>query len=506
MKHYIAAVATVVAVLLAWYLRNLSEPDLKYQMSSPIQTEVEGIGIRVVQQIEIANVGRAAAHPVQIRFRKRVGRLTVIKDSEADSYRQFDTPTGAVELVYDTLRPNGRLKIVTSGDTLAEQDVEIRDQQRPATLALASQERGWSVAASYVLWAILALYGWLSLRSGAKWVFDHEARYSPAELLRRRRLVMLVSRSDWESYQTTATDQMRRVSFLEPKEVASWEVYRLLDSKTPPKVPEDDWVKTVPKLTGALIERIESVAVQGSVSSDLGALRKLLDAEKPSAVLEERWQPLLQRIGSLYVSAAIANTARWSTTGGLLKACSEIKPTNLDEGTWSDYQARLRSLYYAHLVDSLRIQLEPFNFIRSADLTPLTPHEADTLKQFSYRLEISRLPDVTTSSGAERFLNAPKPEFLSTKDYDELAKTAERIRHLAAREDEIEKQKLELALEGAEARALKTRILRQLEIVEAFISDPETVDGIEDYEGAFAPRNLSNLKKLSEFHKKSANK
>ena len=188
MKNYIAALATIAAVFLAWYLTTLSEPDLRYQISSPIQTAVAGgSGLRVIQQIEIANVGKAAARPVQITFRKRIEKPTILKDSEADNYRQFDTPTGSVEIDYESLRPNGRVKIVTTGETLTEQDVEIRDQLRSAKLALTSQRSVWWELLNYLSLASMCFWGWLSAKVSSEWLFGHRARYSPETIFRRRK-------------------------------------------------------------------------------------------------------------------------------------------------------------------------------------------------------------------------------------------------------------------------------------------------------------------------------
>jgi hypothetical protein len=49
-------------------------------------------------------------------------------------------------------------------------------------------------------------------------------------------------------------------------------------------------------------------------------------------------------------------------------------------------------------------------------------------------------------------------------------------------------------------------VLRQIEIIDAFTRDPGTLEMIEDYEDAFAPRNLANLKLLGDLHKRAATK
>jgi hypothetical protein len=112
-------------------------------------------------------------------------------------------------------------------------------------------------------------------------------------------------------------------------------------------------------------------------------------------------------------------------------------------------------------------------------------------------------PALSTNSCSEPFLESPKPAFMTKEDYDERVKVAEGIRGLHSRELEVGRREERLRSQELETSALKTRILRQLEIVDALTSDPGTLDAIEDYEGTFAPRNLANLKLLGELRKKA---
>jgi len=501
----IAAVATIVGVLLAWYLTQ-SEPVLRYQLSSPILITGTGGGIRNVQQLEIVNVGKAAAQPVQIRFRKQVSRPTVIKDSEADNYRQFDTAAGS-ELVYDSLRPSGHLKVViTGGDAMTEQDIEIRDQQGSAKGALAPQESWWKALASWWVLMMFGLYGWLSARAYRKWQIEFKARHSPQEIFRIKR-PMLISEDVWGSCREQAARQLREGNYSEPADATAWEVYRLLNSPRPRRVPEDDWAKYVPQIKDALLARMEAAAAKANSSSDPGTLCKLLSTVRPIAVLDEHWRPMLKRIGDLYVSAAVAEaTKSWRSAKDLLKVLAQAKPDTLDENAWAEYQGKVRSLYCARLVGSLQVEPRPASFISSADLTPLEEGVANNLKRFAYRMEMSGLPDVSTSHGASKFLTAPKPDFMSDKDYHEWAGIAGRVRDLTSREVQFHERLASLVTQESQTATLKSRVLRQLEIIEKFTADPATVDGIEDYEGAFAPRNLANLRRLAALRENSADK
>lgn len=71
----VTILAPLVAVVLAYYL-YLKKPDIRYQVSSPIPTETAG---KVVQEIDVGNAGNAVAQKIDIKIRKPVGKLTIIK-------------------------------------------------------------------------------------------------------------------------------------------------------------------------------------------------------------------------------------------------------------------------------------------------------------------------------------------------------------------------------------------------------------------------------------------
>ncbi|HLK17735.1 MAG TPA: hypothetical protein VKT81_02230 [Bryobacteraceae bacterium] len=49
---------------------------------------------------------------------------------------------------------------------------------------------------------------------------------------------------------------------------------------------------------------------------------------------------------------------------------------------------------------------------------------------------------------------------------------------------------------------IKAKVVRQLEVINDFISDPGVLDRIEEYEELFAPGNLANLKTLAAMRSK----
>jgi hypothetical protein len=97
-------ISGLVVAAFAYYL-TLKSPDVRYQLSTPISVGTDALGpSRIVQQIEVANLGNAVAQKVQVKLKKSISKLTVSPDSSGDTFKEFDS-AGATELIYDSLRP-----------------------------------------------------------------------------------------------------------------------------------------------------------------------------------------------------------------------------------------------------------------------------------------------------------------------------------------------------------------------------------------------------------------
>jgi hypothetical protein len=544
MKQMLYALVPLLAAAAFTYYINQKGPDLRYQLSRPIPMETEGTAsAKVVQQIEIANVGKAVAQKLQVKIKKAVGKLTVLKDSQSDNYARFDA-AGSTELMYDSLQPSGRVQIVLSGgEPLAEQDVEVRHLQGPARLALTSQASPWSWLPASLLTTFSLLYLWLSARAFAREHFRSISHWDPAAILRRKK-PPLVSDDEWMSILADSAGRMADKELGETSDVSSWRVYRLLNSNKPERLADAAWDKILPAMIDGFTSRVEATASTAHVYGNLPDIRKLLVIPKPSALFDEPWTRLLASLSARYVAALEASDFTWDHPPSLLvKRLAETKPDGVLERDWEGHQGRVRSLYFALSFRELSGTDKPMERMKSLDLTSLSDFESKILKTFAYHREMEKVPSVCTPHGANRFLNSDKPNFMSEADYESLAGTAQTVKRatederrysalfrqitgllnasplavdmpegistddwaglkrieqtLVATPKETERRHAELVQREAEASTLKAKVLRQLEVINTFISDPDVLSRIEDYDGVFAPGNLANLRSLA---------
>jgi len=553
MKQAVVTVLTAVAAVMLTYYLNLKSPDLRYQLSIPIELEAGTPGtLSVVQQLEIANLGNAVAEKIQVKIRNDVGSLRVTKDSESDIYQQFESSNGATELVYDSLRPAGRFQIVlTGGQRLLEEDVEIRDLGGFAKPAFASEPGFWSLLVSVSPLVAVGFYLWLSARSIATDNIAFESVLDPAATLERRK-PLLVPHNRWESILEKAASLPAGLKMTETTDVSSWEVYRLLNSKRPEHLADDTWNRVVIQLRKSFIARVEAVSSRAQVHGRTEEIRKLLATRKPLAVFDEPWDQLVKSISKMYVAALWAHDTRWLLPffPGLATRLAESKPDGLAESDWQKYREWLQCIYFLRGFEDLQSSVEPMEDLQRVDLSLLSASQTKTLKELAYYLEMRKLPSVHSPEGAEEFLKAGKPTFMTERDYEQLTKAAQtakrtaedkrrysalgdalrdllkgyplatakptaildddwadlqRIeRNIVAASEENRRKDKELTLLESEISTLVTKVRRQLEIINAFISDPGVLDRIEEYDGLFAPGNLENLRQIARLRRSTA--
>lgn len=487
------------------------------------------------------NLGKAVAQKVRVKIRKPVSKLTVTKDSQVDNYNEFGVP-GSPELVYEALRPTGRFRIVLYGsEAVSDQDLDVRDLEGAAKLALKSDTNVWSTVIESIWVLVPLLYIWFMARGLVRDHFEFAGRWNPTRVLKRKKPSLLLGR-DWEAILEKATSSMVKGKWPETTDVLSWEIYQFLNSDRPKALTEDAWAKITTQVSTGLLLRLRTLAADRLGRGDISAIRHLVTVSKPMHVTEKDWDDLILDLSNVYVSAAmVAHTKKfeWSSLSTLAKALGDPRPSGLDEGSWKEYRRHIRTFYFAKLLENIRESDQPLEVVDAADLTLLEPAEARALRRLAYRRRMESIPDVTAPWGAEQFLSSGKEGFMNQEDYERLAKMAQTTkgqqrcsvlldlitsvlaglklpstapldispeewtefrkieRDLVTVPLENQRRQAELTRLHVETSALKARILRQLDVVCAFLDDPSVLDRIEDYENIFAPGNLANLKKLS---------
>jgi len=481
--------------------------ELRFQISSPIALDPSSPdGTRkLVQQIEVANVGNAVSDRIQITIHKPVASVTVEKDSQADKHETIPTRDG-VELRYDSLRPEGRIRVVfTAADAVKEQDLQIRDQERLATPALQSGDTLLSRVGT-AFWLLVACgYSFASIKSFQNARFSTRAQFgSTSELLQNK--PFLISDSTWKEGLKSAVRRITRRDQDDGQEPKSWRAYKLLDSQRPAKIADDLWITLVKELTDGFLDRIEHYASGTSGFLDSSMARIVLETPKPSNVSDYQWRQCMVRVERFYCLAiSLSPIAHGFTMSDALKAFNQLPEKPLDEQHVDATANRLRRLYYTAILESLQFSSTPTEDLGTMDVGRLDQRQIQSLRKFAYFHQMSDFPNLTNAHSAERFLKDPRPKFLTDADYDRFEAFARAVTEIASAQAAIKQKELDLLLREStlvdkqtQVDQLAGQVTRQLRIIHESLTDPTALDRIEQYDNAFAPGNLANLRKLVE--------
>ena len=538
MRQYWLAIVPIVAVAFGVYL-NRRAPDVRYQLTTPIPVEtVSTDALKSVQLLEVGNLGNSPAQKLRIQIRKKVGGLNVVPNSMADTYKQYDTDS-ATELAYETLPPQGRIKwIFTSNGGVTEQDLTVSHLDGVGRAALTSDTGTLATVGMYLWVGVPLLFLFWMLTDIHKSALDFDAGYRPLALLKRKKQP-LISDSAWARIRSKAIDHVFQDEWA--TDVLKWDGWHVLDSDRPPYLNEDEWRKLVKNLVTMMAKLFEAEVRSARTGFRADTLGILLKLKRPSHLPEREWTDALEMLEKNYI-ASLVDSQRWHGATEIADAIRSGRPEFITEDGWKKCKKEIGDIYYARLATEAATFYEPMDELAQWDLSVLDERQRRAMKEFAYCRQMARLPDVITPHGAQQFLDQPRPKWMAEKDYENLRDLAARYKEFIANKDQYRSlvisahdfvadvevgpnqpsaggaeawAKVKAILENVRARArensllaakletdrsdldkLKTRVLRQLEVLDRFLQDPDIVDRIEPYEEVFAPGNLANLREI----------
>jgi len=277
-----------------------------------------------------------------------------------------------------------------------------------------------------------------------------------------------VKESAWlASLEDAASRLGKQKYFQRSEDMSSWDVFKLFNEKPPQNLPIDVWEKLLPNLRVAFTERVNLTAATSYVGGASKPLRKLFGSDKPALFPQEDWDELTRDLGKMYVSSfvleAISYDWRWESTrktciNGLMELKSTVKGLN-DETRKRGFEW-ITAVYFANLANMLRESARWKDDLSDLNIDYLSSGQVSCLQEISY---------------AKKALGENKE-----------------------RESELRKREAEINNLAKETEKVKSKVMRQLNIIDNFIRDPREIGKIESYDDAFSPGNLENLRTLAE--------
>jgi hypothetical protein len=252
----------------------------------------------------------------------------------------------------------------------------------------------------------------------------------------------------------------------------------------------------------------------------IDCLAKVMDFEKPQNMNDKKWNELIEDYSKQYVTCFLDNLTDRYNLSNYSKIKDAIKPTWLPKKYWERISDYIKEHYYYLIVHNISSSfgqiVDKKDFLDAVDADLLSD---DRLTKIESILDKSNENNMSIPLGvddAKRFLETPRPDWLSDRMYLPLKRLSESLIENQETRQEISKQRESLSKEFGDKiekceqdrkeyaelkdslEDLKVKLTSQMEIIANLFKDPDSINRIEDYNNPFAEGNFEVLKRLSE--------
>lgn len=536
-----------IGLIVAYFAFNLNKEfvDLRYTISEKIPTKyIESSTAETVQQLVVKNSGNIPAEKIQIKITGAIVEYDILKNSVSDKVEEHYS-NGHFEAIYPSLPPGAQFSYIfkTSGTGLTKSLIEITHNKGKGTEALSSDLVSTaSKVGSFSFLALLIFYFILVVIQGRTMAIDRlesSGSYTGFYEYLSKSKPFYVSQDKWNSIRRKYIEKISKVEYFHSTDIEKLESYKILNQDKPGYLSVDEWELLKEKTAKCLADFL-SYSVK--TSSHFDNLSKYFTIKKPLYFPENQWKKITEDINKNYIVSKKLNERFYISSEDIIKELNAGMPDGMSPIHWKNYKEYLLKRYYEILYREMLREREPFVFLKEVDLSILTREQQNSLNDLAYKIELANFDDISSSYDAENFLKGEKPEWINSEDLAKLVKKAEKYTDLeksinryhsllgalhnisnkiplkekpdtiedkewnditeleskvSAIAIKIEEDKAELEISKAETQGLKNKILKQLEIVNDILTDPNSIDRIEPYDNPFSKGNFENLQKLS---------
>jgi hypothetical protein len=537
-----------IGLFVAYFAFNLNKEyvDLRYTISEKIPTKyIESSTAETVQQLVVKNNGNIPAEKIQIKITGEIVEYDILKNSVSDKVEEHYS-NGHFEAIYPSLPPGAQFSYIfkTSGMGLTKSLIEITHNKGKGTEALSSDEVSTaSKVGSFAFLALVIFYFVLfviQVRSMAIDSLEFSGSYTGFYEYLSKSKPFYVSQDKWNSIRRKYIEKMSKDEYFHSTDIEELESYKILNQDKPGYLSVDEWELLKEKTTKCLVDFL-SYSIK--TSSHFDNLSKYFTIKKPVHFPDNQWKEIAEDINKNFIVSKKLNERLYISPEDIIKELNAGMPDGMSPIHWANYKEYLLKRYYEIIYREMLREREPIVFLREVDLSILEKEQQNSLNDLAYKIQLTNFNDISSSYEAEHFLKSEKPEWINSEDLAKLVKRAEKytdieksitryqsllgalhniankiplkekpddtiedkewndIRELESKTSaiaiKIEEDKAELEISIEETKELKNKILKQLEIVNNILTDPNSIDRIEPYDNPFSKGNFENLQKIS---------
>lgn len=482
----------------------LDKPDVVFSLSNEIYISlpVDG-GQTALQQLLVRNTGRQPAEKVVVSISKPIQKYEIKKYSKVDSTLVVQTQS-AFELVYPLLPPDGEIEITLyTTEGIGVQDLEVKHNSGTGE-EIFEKSNGQGIFLLIVITIYLLLIGYQAQSTYKNWILGR-AKYEPEKILKSK-APLWISRNSWEEVRKEAIGNYFD-SDRSHKRLNDLKCWNMLNSERPKYVSDEEWRELVREAA----DTFKNVFFERSANAYyFDANDSVLSIDRPKHLAKEDWDKIEDFRNKYYLYASLTQRAlMWDKD--FEDALTKPKPHRISEDIDKQYKDKVREQYFAKIVGGLYVHANTDDFLNKNRLDWLTEFQRETIltmvkflveirskdekvqqeyKNYKNLVEVSsqyleRLRDVIHGE-----LKSQDRGLISDEDWTGLNQVNERIKCIINNEKTASEDSKRFG-------ELRTRVEKQLELIDRVLNSPSYIDKFEDYGDTFSPGNLTNLKTVA---------
>ena len=550
-----AVITLVIGMVVAYFAFTLNKEyvDLRYTLSEKIPTKfIETSTAETVQQLVIKNNGNIPATKIQITIDGVVEDYDILKNAISDVVEEHNSK-GHFEAIYPSLPPDGQFSYIfkTSGMGISKYNLSIKHNKGKAQEALASDKESFiSSLRGYFILAVIIFYLIMFVFHGRSMAIDQlesSGSYTNYYDFLSKKKPFYVSQDKWNSIRRKYIEKKNRAEYLHSSDIEAQESYKILNQDKPKFISDDEWELLKEHSSKCLTDQLTYSIKTSSIFLNL---EKYFTIKRPEHFPENKWQEIVKEINENFITSKKLKQSFYRSTKDIVKELEIGMPIGMSLSSWNEYKKFLIDRYFEIIKRDILRETSPITYLKEIDLSVLPTDDQESLEDLAYRIQLIRLDNISSLYFAEKFLKNDRPAWIKEEDFEQLVEKAEayvaiekskneneslsnvlnEIVNLIPLKDkpenmdskkwdkvielerkistiaiQIEEDKSKLETEKQETQKLKSKILKQLEIIDGTLTDPKSIDRIEPYDNPFAEGNFENLRTVSNILKRQQN-
>lgn len=477
-------------------------PTATYSVSDAIEIANPKGNSEFAQEIVVNNFGQTLVKNISIKVPQSLTTYKLTKHSNQISERVFKE-AGRFELVYPELSPKQQFRLLVRYDGLpmAKDWISISHDDGNAKV------QDTQNASINYFWIWLAFFsGTLvsSINEIRRWKRESYSKWAKSEDVYVNKKPWYAFPSEWPEMQFEAIkrhlSEGGEYSFSKVQEST---YYQLLNRSKPTLLTKENWLTLQSQAVELLMARFSR---EVTTYANTEKLMDLLKLEKPEALPIEKWSVFESSLKERLVSKLLPANMRSEDYVNILNSNNALLK-RLPEEFANEVRDKARSYYSEYLTsrDCIYRATTPYEILKTARLDLLSEQQAKSVRDEILRIvRQSESPTKWTVEQLKYFVSKGKQEWMSEAEFESINtlisqfdSLLEERRLLSEREQKLQRAEYEVASIKGEAESYRKRVKDQLDFIDKILSDPNSMERVEDYDMTFSKGNWMNLAKVA---------